>query len=59
MSTQVWTTDDSLEFQINRTDLFAANNEHSGKYGDFKDESGTDICGACAGVSVTLLGKAK
>jgi hypothetical protein len=38
MGTQVWTTDNSLEFQINRTDLFAANNEHSGKYGDFKDE---------------------
>ena len=56
MGTQVWTTNDSLEFQINRTDLFAADNQHSGKYGDFRDESGTDICGACARISVGVGG---
>ena len=56
MGTQVWTTDDSLEFQINRTDLFATNNEHSGKYGDWRDENGTDICGACARISVGVGG---
>jgi hypothetical protein len=56
MGTQVWTTSDSLEFQVNRTDLFAANNEHSGKYGNWRDENGTDICGACARISVGVGG---
>ncbi len=56
MGTQVWTTGHSLEFQINRVDLFAVNNETSGKYGDFEKVEGMDVCGACARISLDVGG---
>ena len=50
----VWTTPSAIHFQINRVDVFAANRDHVGKesFPRFTDKDTTDICGACAQVTV-------
>ncbi len=50
MGTMVWTTDSSVEFQINRVDVFAVNKNHEGKM----DDPSTDYCGGCGRISINL-----
>jgi hypothetical protein len=60
MGSMVWTTPDSVEFQINRVDVFANNHSHQGIFGSqgvFGDYT-PDYCGVCATVSVHVGGTA-
>ena len=50
MGTMVWTTPSAIEFQINRSDVFAVNKTHGGTFQDHA----TDYCGGCARVSVNV-----
>jgi hypothetical protein len=58
MGTMVWTTSSALHFQINRVDVYATNRNHMGKesFPRFTDQDTTDICGACAQVTIDLGG---
>ena len=55
MGTMVWTTLDTIELQINRMDVFAANRHTSGRRFDAADPH-TDYCGACGRVSIRVSG---
>ena len=55
MGTMVWTTPDTIELQINRVDVFAANRHTSGRRFEAADPS-TDYCGACGRVSIRVGG---
>ena len=52
MGTLVWTTPDSLNFQINRCDVFSVNKNASGKR-----DGPTDYCGGAAGIKINVGGK--
>jgi len=52
MGTMVWTTPETVEFQINRSDVFAVNREHAGN-----QHGPTDYCGGCARISVDVGGQ--
>jgi len=49
MGTMVWTTPNAINFQINRSDVFAVNKVHEGaQFGP------ADYCGGCASITVDL-----
>ena len=52
MGTMVWTTPASINFQINRNDVFAVNKDHIGLQFD-----SVDYCGGCASVKIDLGGE--
>ena len=52
MGTTVWTTPNSVNFQINHVDVFAVNKNHKGKRG-----GPTDYCGGCAKITIDVGGK--
>ena len=54
MGTMVWTTPDSICFQINRTDVFATNKGHTGR--DAWRGSGSGPVDYCGGVAQIALG---
>ena len=59
MGTMVWTTPDGLQFQINRSDVFAVNRNHHGPWGIpfYQRPPGpTDFCGACARITIEWEG---
>ncbi|MDO8686107.1 MAG: DUF5703 domain-containing protein [Clostridiales bacterium] len=52
MGTMVWTTASTVEFQINRVDVFAVNKNHDGQF----MSSPADYCGGCAHITVDVGG---
>ena len=52
MGTLVWTSPGSVHLQINRCDVFAVDNTHSGPQWD-----SVDYCGSCARVTIELGGR--
>ena len=52
MGTLVWTSPSTIHFQINRSDVFAVNKEHTGSF-----MGPTDYFGACAQIAVDLGGQ--
>jgi hypothetical protein len=52
MGTMVWTTPGAIHLQINRSDVFAVNKHHAGRWADE-----ADYCGACAQVTVEPGGR--
>ena len=50
MGTLVWTTPDTVEFQINRVDVFALNRNATGAHAP----GATDYGGGCVRVSVSV-----
>ena len=63
MGTAVWTTDDGVHFQINRTDFFSVNSNHRGPATHVTNEVAArmgksvplvDYCGACAKIDIDL-----
>lgn len=57
MGTLVWTTPASLEFQINRVDVFAVNRNTASEH-YWPTRATNDYCGACARISIDLGGQA-
>ena len=53
MGTLVWTTPASVEFQINRVDVFAVNRDAAGGH----SPGPTDYCGGCGRVSINVGGE--
>lgn len=54
MGTMVWTLPSSIEFQINRVDVFAVNRNHHGGQAFPGWDAAADACGACARVTVDV-----
>jgi len=58
MGTTVWTTPDSIRFQINRTDVFATNKGHTGRDAWRAAGAGpADYCGGIAQVVLNVRGE--
>jgi hypothetical protein len=53
MGTMMWTAPGSIEFQINRVDVFAVNRHAGGAH----FPGGTDYCGGCARLSIVVGGE--
>ena len=53
MGTLVWTTPGTLEFQINRVDVFAVNGHAAGQ----RFPGPTDYCGGCGRVTIGVGGE--
>lgn len=56
MGTLVWTTPQTIEFQINRSDVFAVNRDHAGLPGGPADSEPPDYCQGCAAVTIDIGG---
>jgi len=57
MGTLVWTTPGTIEFQINRVDVFAVNRHTAHPHYANPDTATTDTCGGCGRVSISAGGE--